>query len=200
MGSPRDEIQLQRRRSALIGGAVLAVLLIVGIVVAVSGGSDGGGATATTPAPAQAPPAAGRRVTNGRLGASIRLPAGWRSQVSRAAIALRSGDRSTAIAVSRPGGAGRSAALLQAGVRDTRNGLRDATVEAGNGRQVAGLPTVSAVVRGTNARGSRVSVLVAAAQGRRRAWLVEVLSAADRRGGSGLVEAQVALGTLRLSG
>lgn len=198
MAAPGDSSQLLRRRSAAIGAAALLALVVIGVLVAGGGGSDGDSA-ATDPVPIPPAPAAGRRVSNGRIGAGIARPRGWRARRDSRSIELRSGDRGTGISIVLPPRARRSAAVLRSAVAAIRKEYRAVQVGSGDGRRVAGLPAVSAVVRATNRRGGRLSFLISAVQGGRRAWLVQVVSGSSR-GGAGLVEAQTALNSLRLRG
>jgi len=180
------------RRAAAIGAA-LALLLVVAI--ALSGGGDED--PETQPA---APEPAGPLARAPSIGASVRRPAGWRSRRGRRSLALRSPDRSTLISISLPPRARRSAAVLKDAAAAVRRGYGEARFQSGRGRRLAGLPTISAVASGENRSGVRVQILVAAVQGNRRAWLVQVFSAPGRDAGRRLVQAQVALGTLRLRG
>jgi hypothetical protein len=176
---------------------VLVVLVVVGVVIA-GDGSKGEPDAGTAPT-AAAPQTSGRRVENRAIGASIARPTRWTVRNGKA-IELRDPDGATAVSVSSPARTDRSAAVLRAAVEGVRADYEDVQVTAGPAKRVGGQPAVSAVVNATDPGGTRINVLLSAAQGRRRAWLVQVVSGPDRRGGRGLVEAQVALGTLVLRG
>jgi hypothetical protein len=143
-------------------------------------------------------PRAGSVVVNRAIGARIRMPRGWLRERHRRAIVLRSPDSTTIMSISEPPGADSSRAVLGAAVDAIRRGYRRVRVRRIGGK-VAGLPAVNRVVSATNKRGIRLNILVSAAQGRRRAWLIEVFSGPGARG-ERLPEAQVSLGTLRLRG
>ena len=190
-----DETQLWRRRSAVIAGAVLVVLAVVGFVFAGGGSDDSGGDT--TPA-APAPETAGRRIQNKAIGAAISRPRRWTVRSEARAIELRAPDGATAVSVSLPARTDRSAAVLRAAIEGVRANYERVRGPARAGEAGGGKPAVSAVVSATTRGGDPINVLLSSAQGRSRAWLVQVVSGRDRRGGRGLVEAQVALGSLAL--
>jgi len=119
---------------------------------------------------------------------------------TESALVFRSRDRSAVLSIFSPSRAPRgAAAVLQAGLREIRSSYTDIEARPGDGRRVAGLPTSAVVISARNRRGVPVRILVAAAQGRRRAWLVQVFTAAEGSTAR-LVEAQVALGSLMLEG
>ena len=188
-----------RRSRLLIGIGALAVVLVLGIVgVLALGGDDDDGADADT-SPLPLAPRAGRMIEQSRIGATIRKPRRWAHRRGERSLTLRSPDRSVIMSVSLPPGAGRSAAVLQTGVAAIRRQYRGVKVITTDTRRVAGLRAISVVTAATNARGVTLRVLTSAPQGRTRAWLVQVFSAAgasEKR----LAEAQVAIGTLRLTG
>jgi hypothetical protein len=80
-----------------------------------------------------------------------------------------------------------------------RGGYRRVRVVSGAGRRIAGKRTESVVLSARNRRGVRLRIIAAAAQGRRRAWLVHVFAAEGARARR-LAQGQVALQTLRLRG
>lgn len=111
---------------------------------------------------------------------------------------MRSPDRASALAVVAPPRALGNARLLRSAAKDLRRRYRVERAGPGDGKRLAGLPTVSVVVTARSRR-TRVRVLLAAVQGRRRAWLVEVFASAGAPAAR-LAEAQVALNSLRLRG
>ncbi len=143
-------------------------------------------------------PRVGRVVENRAIGARIRMPKGWKVRRGGRMIILRSPESSTIMSISGPPGARNSRNVLGTAVAAIRQQYRGVTARRLAGK-VSGLPTVSRVVSATNKRGVRLNILVAAPQGRARAWLVEVFSGPGARA-KRLPEAQAALGTLRLRG
>jgi len=111
---------------------------------------------------------------------------------------MRSPDSAMAIAVVAPPQAPGNARLLRSAASELRRRYRVERAGPGDGRKLAGLPTSSIVVTARSRR-TRLRVLVAAVQGRRRAWLVEVFFSAGAPTAR-LAEGQVALNSLRLRG
>ena len=187
------------RKHVLIGAATLAVVLALGIIgTLVIGGDDDDGVDADT-SPLGVTPRPGRLVEHSAIGARIRKPRRWRHRRAGRSLTLRSPDGTVIISVSLPPDTDRSAAVVGAGVKAIRQQYRRVQVVGTDTRRVANLPAQSVVTSATNNRGTKLRILTTAAQGRTRAWLVQVFSAAgtkERR----LAEAQVAIGTLRLTG
>ena len=187
------------RDPGLIGAVALAVVLVLVLVGAISigGDEDEGDVADTSPLPL--PPRAGGVIRQPAIGATIRKPRRWSHSRDGRSLTLRGPDRTVIMSVSLPPGADRSAAVLQSGVAELRRQYRGVRVVAADRRRVAGLPTNSVVTAATNARGTKLRILTSAPQGRRRAWLVQIFSAAGTKPRR-LAEAQVAIGTLRLTG
>ncbi len=184
---------LSGRDRFLIGLFVLVnVAVILAVVLLRSSGDDGDGKKGT----AQGIPRPGRVVVSRAIGARIRKPRGWSARRGESAITLRSPDSTTIMSITLGGANNRE--VLGSAVAVIRQGYRRVRTRRLPGK-VAGLPTVSRVVSATNPKGVRLNILVSAPQGRGRAWLVEVFSGPGARA-KRLPEAQVALGTLRLSG
>jgi hypothetical protein len=174
----------------------LAVLLVSVGVAVLAGGGDPDSDSSGPALPA--PPRAGKQVAYEEIGAKLSRPPGWGVSRSDRALVFRSRDRTTVLSVSSPpGDASGAGQLLRSALREIRRSYTDVTARPGDGRRVAGLPTSGVVVSARNARGVQVRILVAAVQGRDRAWLVQVFAVADGSAAR-LVEAQVALGTLTL--
>lgn len=184
-----------RRRSSAIAVAVLLAGVGIGVL---AGGGEGDREPAALPLPAA--PQGGAEVALEQIGVTLRRPPGWSLSRGGRELVFRSRDRAAVLSISSPPQApSTAAALLKSALRAIGRSYSDVTARPGDGRRVAGLPTSGVVVSARNRRGVRLRVLVAAVQGRRRAWLVQVFAT----GGSStarLVEAQVALQSLRLEG
>ena len=114
-------------------------------------------------------------------------------------MVLRSPDRTVLISVTSPTETRRARTALREALLAIRGGYRRVRVVSGGGLRIAGKRTDSVVLSALNRRGVRLRILAAAAQGRRRAWLVHVFAARGARTAR-LVQGQVALRTLRLRG
>jgi hypothetical protein len=161
--------------------------------------SDG----ASEPGPAGAPGAAAvapqlaRSFTDPSLAVLVRHPAGWSAGRRSGAVRVAARDRTVVISVSAPAPAREARSVLRTALQAIEAEYGDVRVSPGGDRTIAGLRTRSAVVSATNARGTPVRVLVAAASGRRRAYLVQVFAARDAPAGR-LAEAQAVLGSLTM--
>lgn len=185
-----------RRRSAAVAAAALLVVLVVAVVVnAVSGEDDGADATQAQRLP---PPPETEGVFNDpRVGVIAARPKGWKAERRRNAVRLVSEDKTVVVAVSSPARAREYEEVLESALAALESQYADTEVGEGDGRLIAGRPTVSAVVSATNSRGTDLRVLVAAVRGRREAFLVQVFAAADA-GERRLAEAQTIIGSLDL--
>ena len=192
LSEPRISSVLSGRDRILIGVFLLVnVVVILGVVLFQD--SDGGGKES-----AQRIPRAGRVVVDRAIGARIRKPRGWIEQRADRTVILRSPDSSTTMSISQPPAAVRNRELLRQAVANI--GKRHRRVGTRRYRGIlAGRPTVSRVLSATNRRGVRLTILVAAPQGKGRAWLVQVISRPGARA-KRLPQARAALGTLRLRG
>lgn len=189
---------ITRRRSAAAAGAALLVFVVTGIVVnALSSDGGGGQPAAPAPPPRQRPPEAAGVFNDPEVGVVATRPKGWSARRRRGAVRLRSGDRAVLVAISSPAPARRYESVLATALDAIRREYADVTVSGGDGRALAGRPTVSAVVSATSSRGTALRVLVAAVRGRSRAYLVEVFAARDVRERR-LAEAQTVIGSLQL--
>lgn len=185
------------RNHVLIGAATLAAVIIIGIVGTIATGGDDEEDSDTSPL--FAAPRAGRVVENAAIGARIRKPRRWSHERRGRSIVLRSPDRSILMSISLPPGTDRSAVVLRSAVAEIRRQYSGVRVVGTDTRRVGKLPTTSVVTSATNQRGVSLRILSSAPQGHRRAWLVQIFSAASARE-KRLAEAQVAIGTLRLRG
>ncbi len=167
------------------------------MVNAVSGDDDGGTTTPAQPLPPPPAPEAEGVFNDPRVGVVARRPKGWDAERRRNAVRLVSEDESVVVAVSSPGRARDYEGVLESALAALESQYAQVEVGEGDGRTIAGRPTVSAVVSATNSRGTDLRVLVAAVRGRREAFLVQVFAAAgasERR----LAEAQTIIGSLDL--
>lgn len=182
----------------MIGAVILVNVIIVLGVVMLTGSDDGEDGKTESTAPLPPPPRLGRAVENRSIGARIRKPRGWADKRAGNSLDLRSPDATTIVSISLPPGATNSADVLRTAQSAIRRQYRRVKVVRQRGR-VAGLPTVSVAISAVNRKRTPLNIFVSAAQGRGRAWLVQIFSAPGARS-KRLPEAQVAIGTLRLSG
>lgn len=180
-------------RRLVAGGVLIAAGIALVLVLVLTHTGGGAPATVGAPAPTLRPPPLPGHFTSRSVGASMRLAPGWRVVRRTPAVAVRSTDRSSVVTIASPAPAADWRGVLTDAVGALRKRLGHGPVGPGQGRRLAGRPARSAVVVGHGDR-----VLVAAVRGRRRAYLVEVLTNAQAAG-SRLVEAQAMLGTLRLT-
>lgn len=176
---------------------MVVLLVAIGVAALAGGKSDEDSDAAQAPLPP--PPRAGEEVVYEEIGVRVNRPPGWTVSRGGRTLAFRSLDRTAALSISSPPGRRSSAQVLRSALREIRDSYTDVTARPSDGRRVSGLPTSGVVVSARNRRGVPVRILVAAAQGRRRAWLVQVAAASDGSTAR-LVEAQVALGSLTLRG
>ena len=186
---PRISSVLRGRDRLLIAAFVVVNIIVVLVVVRVTGDDDKDEGDSPNPN-------TGRVVRNAAIGAELRRPKGWKVKSKGRAITMRSPDSSTIMSISHPPGAKNGPRVVRTAVAAIRAQYRGVSTRRFRGK-VAGLPTTSRVVTATNRRRVRLNILVAAPQGRTRAWLVQVFSAPGARNRR-LGEAQASLGTLRL--
>jgi hypothetical protein len=184
---------MTRRGAAAVAVALLAVAAVVALVAGGGSGEEEEG----PPAPVVPVPRAEGVFNDPRVGVIARRPEGWDAGRRRGAVRLVSPDRTVIVAVSSPAPAAEYERVLDSAVAALRRQYGDAEVRAGDGRAIARRPTVSAVVSGTNARGTDVRVLVAAVRGQEEAFLVQVF-AAEGASEQRLAEAQTVISTLQL--
>ena len=186
------------RKHVLIAAATLAVVLALGIVGTIVTGGDDDEVDADT-SPLGPTPRPGRLVEHSAIGATIRKPRRWTHRRAGRSLTMRSPDGTVIMSVSLPRGSDRGAAVLTAGVAAIRQQYRGVQAVGTDTRRIANRSANSVITSATNSRGTQLRILTSAVQGQTRAWLVQVFSAAgakERR----LAEAQVAIGTLRLTG
>lgn len=198
MARERRTPDFTRRRSAALAVAALVVVLLVALLVSLIGGDDD--SRQTTPGrPLASTPRTARTVAVPTVGIRIGVPRGWTSSKDRYGVTLRSDDRSVAVSAASPPGTTSAARALTDAVRAIKREYTGVRAVRTAGGHVAGRPTSSVVVAARSRRGTRLRILVATAQGRGRAWVVEFFAVEGGRPAR-LVEGQVALRTLKLSG
>jgi hypothetical protein len=181
-----------RRRALLM--LIVALLVAIPVTILIRGGGDEESAAPTLAAPALNP-----GVKSRALDVSYQVPEGWKESKKAKAIQLRSNDRSVLIAIASPAPASKSGPLLDDTLASIRSGYRDVRIQPGSGRQVGGLDAKGAVVAAKTRDGNELRIVVAVAEGKKRAYLVEVFTAVSADP-ERLREAQVALNSVRLEG
>jgi hypothetical protein len=145
------------------------------------------------------PPRTADRLVARRAGISIEKPRGWMGRHTRRTVRLRSSDGTTLVVVSAPPGARLSRRLLRTAVAVFRRRYENVRVGGTASRRLGGYPALGRLLSARNRRGVHLQTMLAAVQGRRRAWLVQVFTA-EGSPPSQVLESQVALRSLRLSG
>ena len=187
-----------KRRVALM--AVVGLAVAIPVTIALRGDDDDGGEAG--PAPAPEPPAVGELEFDRKLGIELRLPEGWkRKEEKDGVVTFRSKDKSVLIAVSAPGPAEDADEIQSAAVDSIKSEYRDVdVVERVSRRKLGDLRADTAAIAARHPESrAALRILVATAKGEKLAYLLEVF-AAGADPGAGLVEAQVLLNNLRLTG
>jgi hypothetical protein len=188
-----DRGTVWRRRVLLM--AVVALLVAIPVTIAIRGGDDeDGSSTSVATSPPLTPV-----VSNKGLKVSYQIPEGWRESKKAKAIQLQTRDRSALIAIAAPAAASRAGSLLDDTLATFHSEYKGVEIRPGSGKQVGGLDAKGAVITANSPDGNQLRIVVAVAKGKKRAYLVEVFTAADAPV-ERVREAQVALNSLRLMG
>lgn len=203
-GAPADQTG-QLTRSALPTparfalGALAPAVVIALIIVITAGGSSHAPKRVRLPPPAPLP-ALPLAFANGGIGLSGRLPSDWTALRGPGFVRLASKDgRATLAVVARSVAPGTRPRLLGPAVDLIRKSYRSVTVKHALGTSLSALPARSVVIYARNQRGVPIRILVAAAQGRSTAWVLEAFTA-QHASQHDLVEAQQIVIALHLSG
>jgi hypothetical protein len=188
-----DQGTIWRRRVLLM--AVVALVIAIPATILIRAGDDDGDAEAPV---ATAPPL-NEAVANKGLDVTYQVPEGWQESKKAKAIQLQSQDRSVLIAIAAPASASKAGPLLDDTLASIRSGYKNVEVRPGSGKQVGGLDAKGAVISAKTPDGNELRIVVAVAKGKKRAYLVEVFTAANAAP-ERVREAQVALNSLRLEG
>ena len=175
--------------------AIVGALVAVPLTLLIRGGDDDEPEAPVT-TPATESPAVGPAQRDRGIGVRYQVADGWREQKKASAIRLRSPDRNAQIVIASPAPASESESVLDDALAALRSGYEDVDVTSGSGPRLGGLRTKGAVARVRTREGARLRVLVAVTKGERRAYLVEVFTAADAAP-ERIREAQVTLNSLK---
>lgn len=166
--------------------------LIVAAVALLSSGSD----QVVKPPPPAKLPALREAYANPAMGASGLLPAGWSAVKGRGLLRL-SDPSGRAVIVVAAVDAGRRTPLLRTSLASIRRTYRGANIKHGSGTRLGGLPARSIVLYARNTHRVPLRILLAVAQARRRAYVVEAFTARSATV-TQLAETQEAITYLRL--
>lgn len=171
----------------------MSAAIVVAVILLTSGGGG------SKPKARGALPAAPEIYSDPALRITGRLPADWTALRGPGFLRLLSNDHRAVVAFAAPAAAPRYRELLPSAVAELRKLYRVTQVKRGSGRTVGGRPASSVVVYATNSAKRRLRILIAAARGRRKAYLLETFTDVDAPARQ-LVEAQEILLFVRFAG
>ncbi len=182
-------VMARRRRWLVVFGALFAATLVIALIFAIT--------DRESESPPQLPELEGELRKRG-LGIEVSWPASWELAERRQPIRLRGPDGELEILISAPARTGNAEDALEAELEavDERFQVRGAM--APSSRRIGGLRGIEVVVSALQEDGRPVRILVATADGERRTYVVEVVSA-EGVSEARLVEAQLILNSLELS-
>ena len=134
-----------------------------------------------------------------RLGITGVRPPTWRVKRSRRAIRLTSPDRAGLVAISATPFSVGTRALMSSTLAAVRRSYRGVRLTRVQRTRLGGIPGSTSGGTATNSRRIRLDLVVAAAKGKRRSYLLQVF-VARQASGRRLAEAQTILNSLELSG
>lgn len=181
------------RRNVAVALLVLGLLMAIGFAV-----SRGEPATPRSPEARTSDRSVLSESLGARsLGVTVRHPRNWTAVRKNGAVRLERKDKTAALSISAPGSAKESRRLLEEGVGSVSSRYKRVKKLGTDGRRLGGLPAESTALSAVNRRGTPLRILVGVAEGRRKAYLVNLFTARDRSSAR-LLEAQVILNSLRL--
>ncbi len=173
-------------------------MVILAIILITAGGSGRPTARALPP-PAKLPPLV-QSFASSAIGVTGQLPMGWTAVRGPGFVRLASRDHTSQIAlVSQPSVPGKKLPLLRSALASIHKAYGAIKVKHGRGTTLGGLPARSVVLYTRNKAGIPIRVLVAAAQGKHLAYILEAFNA-QRAPLRDLVETQQIVIALRLAG
>ncbi len=178
-------------------GLFLAGVLITAVLLIVTGGGTTVPRRAAPPPPAPLPKLT-EQFYDRALGVTGLTTRRWVVGGVGPILHLISVDRKVVIAVDAPGAAQKAHAALHAAIDVIRKLYRNVTLNQALPGPLGGRPSISVVMYGTNAKGTRVRTLVASATGRKLTYVMEV-SAPVNAPLVDLEEAQEIIATLRFN-
>jgi hypothetical protein len=187
--------QLWGRRTILVG---LILLLLAGFgAVLVLAEDDDDQEPAVEEVVEEEQSELGESLDDPKSGISVQWPSEWRKLEKGGVFAFQSPDRGVVVAISTPEEAAAADQLRKDSIAAISEQYGDPEVRPGKGTKIGGLEAAGAVISGKGP-GGRSTTLVAVASGRSRAYLLEVVTAADAPEQE-LAGAQLILNSLELS-
>lgn len=163
-----------RLRQPLVAAAL--VVALAGVVVALAVGGEEEGETPSGSEAGSSTPSATRSFEDEGLGVAVAFPAGWRAERSAGAVRVqRTDDTAIVSIVPAPADEGVRAVLADS-VAEVRSQYRDVERLGAQRLEIAGRPAPALTLLGENEEGTRLRILVAAVEGRRRPYLINVFS------------------------
>ena len=133
-----------------------------------------------------------------KTGISARWPAAWDRRERDGAVAFRSPNAKMVISISTPAPARDADELRKGAISSIEEEYRKAKIQHGKGRTIGGLPAKGAVINARQRSGDPARILVAVARGRKRSYLLQVVSAPGTPSDT-LIDGQLILSSIRLS-
>lgn len=189
----------QRRGSSLrfAAGLFVAGALIAAGLLALMSGGDARHHVYRLPPPAPLPKLT-EQFNDRSLGVTGLTTRRWVVGGLGPILHLESTDHKATIAVGTTGPARTAHGALHVAIATIRKAYKKVTLNQATGSTLGGRPARSVVMYGTNSHGARLRILLATAEGRRLAYVMQVFTASTAPLRV-LEEAQEIIGTLRFS-
>lgn len=170
-------------------GGTLVVAVVVALIVGI------GGDEPSRPALPTLPPAE----RQGANGIELSTPTGWERISHNGVVRLRSPEGDVQVLVSSPATAGQAAQALRAELDAIGKSYEVLDASSPVSKKIGGLSGRQVVVAARQSNGKDVRILVITANGKDRAYVVEVVAAADAAGHR-ITEGQQVVNSLKLTG
>ncbi|MGH2984907.1 MAG: hypothetical protein ACRDK5_11775 [Solirubrobacterales bacterium] len=190
----RSPGQLWGRRTILVGLAVIA-LAVVGSLSLLA--DDGGNQSPVEEGVDEEQSELGESLDDANSGISVNWPSDWNKLEKGGVFGFQSPDKMVLVAISAPADAAAADQLRKDAIASTAAEYQNPLARPGKGRSIGGLRSEGAAISGKGASGQSAT-LVAVAAGKRKAYLLEVYTAADAPS-ERLVDAQLIVNSLQLS-